>query len=333
MAFVDELNIKMKAGRGGDGVVRWLHEKSKEFGGPSGGNGGNGGSVYVYGARDLHLLAQYRTKKIFEAPNGGDGKGNLLHGANGKDLEIAFPLGSVITNKKDGKKIFISQEGERMLLLEGGRGGRGNATYKSSRNQKPTQWTPGKEGEQAEYYIEIELIADIGLIGLPNAGKSSLLNELTNARAKIGAYPFTTLEPNLGDCFGYIISDIPGLIEGSAKGKGLGYKFLRHIKRTKILAHLVSLENENMLEAYNMVRDELGKYDKELLKKPEIVILTKTDIIEDNNKIKAIVKEMEKVIPKVSTVSLYDEESIKALQKILLQEVDAQTKKQNGEVK
>lgn len=326
MAFVDEIYISVKAGDGGDGVVRWRHEKNREFGGPSGGNGGDGGDVYVHGVRDVHLLAQYRTKKSFVADRGEDGKENSLHGANGKDLDIAFPVGSVITNTQSGKKIFISQEGERMLLLEGGRGGRGNESYKGSRNQQPTQWTPGREGEAEEYFVEVELIADIGFIGLPNAGKSSLLNELTNAHAKVGGYAFTTLEPNLGDCFGYIISDIPGLIEGSASGKGLGHKFLRHIKRTKILAHLISLENENVIEAYHTVRSELAQYNKELLDKPEIIVLTKTDIIDDPADIKAIVKQMKKVTPKVFTVSLYDDEAIKALQEVLLEEVDAQTK-------
>lgn len=327
MAFVDELNISVEAGRGGDGVVRWLHRKAEEFGGPSGGNGGDGGSVYIHGVRDVHLLAKYRTKKSFAAERGGDGKSHSLHGANGKDLDIDLPVGSVVTNESTGEKIYVSYEGERIFLLQGGRGGRGNESYKSSTNQTPTQWTPGKEGGSAKYFVEIELIADIGLIGLPSAGKTSLLNELTNARAKVGAYDFTTLEPNLGDAFGYIISDIPGLIEGSAKGKGLGHKFLRHIKRTKILVHLISLENEDVIKAYNMVRGELAQYNKELLEKPEIVLLTKTDVIEDPKDIEAIVKKMKKLVPQVLTVSLYDDESIKNLRETLLKEVDMQTKK------
>lgn len=326
MAFVDELHINVKAGDGGDGVVRWRHEKSGEFGGPSGGNGGDGGDVYIHGVRDVHLLSHYRTTKNFEAGRGEDGKARSLHGANGKDLDIAFPVGSVITNIENGEKISIAFEGQRELLLRGGRGGRGNESYKGSVNQRPTQWTPGKEGEQAEYFVEVELIADIGLIGLPNAGKSSLLNEFTNARAKVGGYAFTTLEPNLGDAFGYIISDIPGLIEGSAKGKGLGHKFLRHIKRTKILVHLISFENKNVLEAYHLVRSELAEYDATLLDKPEIVVLTKIDVIDDPARIKAVVEEIENVIPKVFTVSIYDDEAVKALWDVLLREVDAQTK-------
>jgi GTPase len=319
--FVDELTIHAKAGKGGDGVERWLHMKDKEFGGPSGGDGGRGGSVYAVGARNLNLLAKYRNKKQFDAENGRAGGNRSLHGANGKDLDILLPIGSVLTNKKTGEKIFLQKEGEKILLLKGGNGGYGNEHFKSSVNQNPKETTPGKLGGKADFFIEVEIIADIGLIGLPNAGKSSLLNALTSAHAKIGDYPFTTLEPNLGEYFGYIISDIPGLIEGASSGKGLGHKFLRHIKRTKILAHLVSLENEDVVETYKTVRKELGEFDKELLEKKEIIVLTKTDLIEDKKIIEKIIKKIQKLNKNVITLTLYDNESIKIFGDFLTKEL------------
>lgn len=319
--FIDELKIQVKAGNGGNGVVRWRHEKGREFGGPSGGNGGKGGDVYVLAVRDVHLLSRYRVSKIFSAERGGDGAKNSYTGADGKDLEILLPVGSIITNTLTKKKISLDKEGERVLLLEGGKGGRGNESFKSSRNRSPKKATPGKPGEEAEFFVEIELIADIGLIGFPNAGKTSILNEMTRARGKVGGYPFTTLEPNLGECFGYIISDIPGLIEGAAEGKGLGHKFLRHIRRVKILVHLISLENDDPIKTYQIIRNELEEFNPELLKKREIVVLTKTDIISDKAKIEKIVRKMKKNVPMVFAISIYDDEAIKSLRDFLLKEV------------
>jgi GTPase len=324
MAFIDEVTIHVKAGNGGDGVVRWHHEKNKEFGGPSGGDGGNGGDVYALATRNIYLLSRYRAQKEFRADSGEDGKGKSLHGADGDDLDILFPVGSIITNKKTGKRVSLLREDERILLLNGGTGGRGNESYKSSTNQTPREWTPGTPGDGAEFFIEIELIADIGLIGLPNAGKTSLLNALTRAKGKVGAYPFTTLEPVLGECFGYIISDIPGLIEGAADGKGLGHKFLRHIKRTKVLVHLVSLENENPREAYDTIRKELGNFDKELLQKKEIVLLTKSDMLDDVVRLENQITEMKKVAKTVFSLTLYDDDALKAFRENLLKEVAKQ---------
>ena len=321
MAFIDELNISAKAGRGGDGVVLWRHVKGKEYAGPSGGNGGRGGDVYVLGVKDVHLLAKYRTKKEFLAEDGGNGKKDSLHGLDGKDLDIALPVGSVITNIETGKKISLQEDGEKVLLLKGGSGGRGNESFKSSTNRSPKEATPGKEGEGAEFFIEVELIADIGLIGLPNAGKTSLLNTLTRARGKIGDYPFTTLEPNLGEFYGFIISDIPGLIEGASDGKGLGHKFLRHVKRTKILVHLISLENGNPIKVYKTIRKELVEYDKDLAQKKELVVLTKTDLIDDSKYLEKVISDMKKLSKTVLTLSLYDDETIKELQKVFLEEV------------
>jgi len=321
MAFIDELKISARAGRGGDGVVLWRHEKNKEFGGPSGGNGGQGGDVYVLAVKNVHLLSKYRTKKEFVADDGGSGKKDSLHGNDGKDLEIILPVGSIITNLETGKKISLQEDGEKILLLSGGSGGRGNESFKSSTNRNPKEATPGKDGEKAEFFVEVELIADIGLIGFPNAGKTSLLNMLTRAKGKTGDYPFTTLEPNLGEFYGYIISDIPGLIEGAADGKGLGHKFLRHVNRTKVLVHLVSLENDNPVKVYKTVRKEIEKYSSELAQKKEIVVLTKTDVVDNPKYIEKVVKKMEKETDTVLTASLYDDESVKMLQRVFLEEV------------
>ena len=315
--FVDELTIHIRAGKGGDGVVRWLHEKDKEFGGPSGGDGGRGGNVFAVSARNLNLLARYRHKKEFYAENAENGKNNSLHGANGRDLEILFPVGSIITNKQTGEKIYLNKEDEKKILLKGGNGGYGNEHFKSSTNRRPKEFTKGKLGEEEDFYIEVELIADIGLIGLPNAGKTSILNELTNTRGKVGDYPFTTLEPNLGEYFGHIISDIPGLIEGAAEGKGLGHKFLRHIRRVKILAHLISLENKDLAEAYKTIRKELGQFDRELLDKKELIVLTKTDLIKDEKIIEKIIKKMQKINPNTIAVTIYDNNSVKKFKDFL----------------
>lgn len=320
MAFIDEIEIKVKAGKGGDGVVRWLHTKETHLGGPSGGNGGRGGDVYAKTLRDVHLLSNYRTKKEFEAEKGQDGQSKGLFGANGKDLELALPVGSIITNTKTGEKFSLSEERERILLLSGGFGGRGNKSFQSSRNRSPKAATPGKPGQEATFFVEVELIAHIGLIGLPNAGKTSILNVLTAAHGKVGDYPFTTLEPSLGERYGYIIADIPGLIEGAAKGKGLGYKFLRHIKRTKMLVHVISLENSDLVDAYRTVRKEIEQYDSKLLLKKEIIVLTKTDLKDDFN-LKEVKEQFKKVSSNVFAVSLYNNEDMKALGEMLLKEI------------
>ncbi|MFH1584772.1 MAG: GTPase ObgE [Patescibacteria group bacterium] len=320
MAFIDEIEIKVKAGDGGDGVVRWLHTRETELGGPSGGNGGRGGNVYAKTLRDVHLLSRYRTKKEFGAENGQDGQAKDLKGANGKDLELLLPVGSLITNTKTGEKFALNEEGERILLLSGGFGGRGNKSFQSSRNRSPDQATPGKPGQTAIFFVEVELIAHIGLIGLPNAGKTSLLNELTAAQGKIGDYPFTTLEPGLGELYGYIIADIPGLVEGAAEGKGLGHKFLRHIKRTKMLVHVISLENNDILKAYRTVRKEIEEYDPALLGKKEIIVLTKTDLRNDSD-VQVAKEKFKNITPNVFAVSLYKNEDMKFLGELFLKEI------------
>lgn len=318
MAFIDDLTIHIKAGKGGDGVVRWLHERGKELAGPSGGNGGNGGDVYVQAIRDLGILEKYRNVKDLESGRGDDGMKNSMHGKNGNDLVIELPIGSVITDSRTKRQYHLLEDGEKLLILKGGRGGVGNEHFKSSTNITPTQSTPGRDGEEADFHIELELAADAGLVGLPNAGKSSLLNALTNAEAKVGAYQFTTLEPNLGALKGgFIMADIPGLIEGASEGKGLGHKFLRHIKRTRRIFHLISLENTAIVETYKTIRSELEQYGQGLDEKEETIILTKTDVTDEKG-VAAAVKKLSKFNKDILTITILDDKAIKDLNDALV---------------
>lgn len=315
--FIDELKIQVKAGNGGNGVVRWLHIRGKEMAGPSGGNGGTGGDVYARAVRDVGILANYKNRKEFVGNRGEDGAKDSMHGKNGDILYIDLPIGSIITNLETQGKYFLEKEGETKLLAKGGRGGIGNEFFRSSINQAPMQSTTGSVGEKFDFYVEVELIADAGLIGLPNAGKSSLINELTNSKSKIGSYQFTTLEPALGDMYGFILADLPGLIEGASEGKGLGHKFLRHIKRTKMLLHCLSLESDDLVRDYKVIRQELKDYSEELAKKEEILILTKTDMVDEKN-LKAAVKKMSKLNKNILTVTVLDDVSVKDLKDNLI---------------
>lgn len=278
--FVDELEIKAKAGNGGDGVVRWRHEKSVALGGPAGGDGGRGGDVYMRAVRDINLLSKYTGFKEFTAKSGSAGSKKSQHGGFGEDLYIDVPVGATVTEMGRDRVYTFMHEGETHKILKGGRGGLGNEYFKSAINRSPEQSTKGKTGESATFVIELSLLVDVGFVGFPNAGKSTMINALTNSKSKVGAYPFTTTEPHLGELYGYILADIPGLIEGASEGKGLGDKFLKHISRTKMILHCVSLEDENVLASYKSIRSELEKYDPELLKKEEWVLLTKSDLCE-----------------------------------------------------
>ncbi len=279
MAFIDEATIEVASGKGGDGVIRWLRTKETARGGPSGGDGGRGGDVVLVGVRDLAALARYRYEKKFHAENGEAGKGELKHGANGADVLVKLPVGTVVQLISTNEEYEITKEDERITLFVGGKGGLGNARFKSSTNQNPFQQTVGKSGKRGDIKLTLKIIADAGLIGLPNAGKSSLINALTRSKSKVGAYPFTTLEPNLGEFYGYILADIPGLIEGASSGRGLGIKFLKHVERTGILLHLVSADQEDPIAAYNEVHKEIELFGHELTAKREIIVLSKIDLV------------------------------------------------------
>ena len=319
MAFIDEIQFHAKAGDGGTGVVRWRHEKGKEFAGAAGGNGGPGGDVYVRAVRDINILARHKAVKRFEAKNGAAGQNQSMQGRAGEDCYIELPIGSVIKNMTSNRIVELLEDGQVSKILHGGRGGLGNENFKASTNVRPEQSTPGIFGEDADFTVELNLIADAGLIGLPNAGKSSLLNALTHAKAKVGSYQFTTLDPNLGALpGGYVLADIPGLIEGASEGRGLGHKFLRHVKRTKMLLHLVSLENpiSEIPTIYKTVRNELEKFGEGLNDKDEIIILTKTDLV-DAIELKKIKAKVAKINKNIVTVSVLDDDSVKKLREFL----------------
>lgn len=308
--FIDEIKLHLKSGRGGDGVVRWRHEKGVDKGGPAGGNGGRGGNIFALAIRDIGVLSSYRDVKEFAAKDGEDGQKHNKQGAEGDKLVIKFPVGSIITNTTTGHTFDLVKDGEMIKLLTGGRGGLGNAFFKSSTNRSPKQTTLGEEGEEAVFNIEIQLVVDYGIIGLPNAGKSSLMNALTKAKSKVGAFPFTTLEPHLGDFYGIILGDIPGLIEGASEGKGLGHKFLKHIRRTRGLIHVISGEEEDPLAQYEIVHKELMLYNKDIASKPEIIVLTKVDLLSDEE-IARKLKILKKINKNAMPVSIIDEKLLK----------------------
>lgn len=315
--FVDELKIYAKAGDGGDGVVRWRHEKYKPLAGPAGGNGGKGGDVYFRAVKDLNRLSKYTGNNRFVAENGEAGGKQSREGKNGDDLYIDVPVGSRITDLKRRRIFELTKIGQTERVLKGGGGGLGNEYFKSSTNRAPEQATLGKKGEEAEFMIEVSLVVDVGLVGLPNAGKSTLINTITNAHSRIGAYPFTTTEPHLGDLYGFLLADIPGLIAGAAAGKGLGHKFLRHISRTKMLLHLVALDEDDPVNNYYTIREELSAYDKSLAEKEEWIILTKKDLV-NKDKINKVRNTLAKTEKRVLVVGQNDPDSYKELTDALI---------------
>ena len=310
--LVDDVDIVIKAGHGGTGRVSFHNKKGA---GPDGGNGGKGGDVFVEVTSDLYGLNRYVSKKVLAAQNGEAGGKKDKSGADAGDLTLIMPIGTFITDE-EGDEIELDEIGKKVLLAKGGLGGKGNAFFKSPRNTTPRYAQPGLRGEEKKLNLKLKLIADFGLIGLPNAGKSSILNELTNAGAKIGDYPFTTLEPNLGMLNGKVIADIPGLIEGASEGKGLGHKFLKHIEKVKLLLHCISSESDNPISDYTIIHKELKEYSSILLEKQEIILLTKSDLIKDND-LKKKLKSLAKTKKQIISVSIHDWESLQLLIKIL----------------
>jgi len=310
--LVDDVDIVIKAGHGGTGRVSFHNKKGA---GPDGGNGGKGGDVFVEVTSDLYGLNRYVSKKVLVAQNGEAGGKKDKSGADAGDLTLIMPVGTFIIDGEDNE-IELNEIGKKVLIAKGGLGGKGNAFFKSSRNTTPRYAQPGLRGEERKLNLKLKLIADFGLIGLPNAGKSSILNELTSASAKIGDYPFTTLEPNLGMLNGKVIADIPGLIEGASEGKGLGHKFLKHIEKVKLLLHCISSESDNPISDYTIIHKELKEYSSILLEKQEIILLTKSDLIKDND-LKKKLKSLAKTKKQIISVSIHDWESLQLLIKIL----------------
>jgi GTP-binding protein len=314
--LVDEVTITVKAGNGGNGAATFRQNEGNPRGGPDGGNGGNGGNVYFQGVDDFTALAPFQYKKTVRAEDGVSGKRKNLFGKNADDLIVSVPVGTIITDTASGQTYEIKGTEGKLLIARGGTGGRGNNEFKSATNQAPRYAENGGEGEEKSIHLELRLIANIGLIGLPNAGKSSLLAMLTNATPKIAHYPFTTLEPNLGMLERIVIADIPGLIEGASSGKGLGIKFLKHIERTKLLVHCIDSTSDDVLRDYETVRKEFTEYNTELLDKEEIILLTKTDLLSPKE-ITGKIKSLNKLKKRVHTVSMYDDEQVTAIGKLL----------------
>src|SRR3954447_3539933 len=286
MHFLDQAKIFVRSGAGGPGAVSFRREKFVEFGGPDGGDGGKGGDVVFEAVAGLNTLIDFRYTQHFRAPRGKGGSGSNRTGAGGDDLVVKVPVGTQILADDEGRSLLadLTKVGERITFLKGGLGGRGNASYKTSTNRAPRQHQTGEAGEEMWVWLRLKLLADVGLVGLPNAGKSTFLNSVTNAGAKIGDYPFTTLRPQLGVVRHkgreFVLADIPGLIEGAAEGAGIGDRFLGHVERTRLLLHLVDASGDDPAEAWRVIRDELASYGAGLDLKPEILALSKTDMLD-----------------------------------------------------
>lgn len=320
MKFIDEAKVFIKSGDGGDGCLSFRREKYIEFGGPDGGNGGRGGNIYVQGVKGLNTLVDFRFQKHFRAKKGVHGAGRKRNGAAGKDIVLKLPLGTQIYEDDELIEDIVSIK--KILLFEGGKGGLGNTNFKSSTNRAPRKITLGEKGYEADVVFKLKLIADTGLIGLPNAGKSSFMKKLTAAKTKVGDYPFTTIVPKLGVMrkgdSEKIIADIPGLIEGAHTGTGLGFQFLRHIERCTSIIHILDVAEENVVSNYKTIRNELKSYNVDLKNKPEIVVLNKSDLLE-NEDIKKVKKSLMKITKnKVHIISTITNEGIDELKQVIL---------------
>ncbi len=311
MKFLDEAKIYIKAGDGGNGACSFRHEKFLEFGGPDGGNGGNGGDIVFKAVENLNTLIDFRYQQHFKAERGKNGAGRNCTGASGEDLIIKVPVGTQIMDETGSIVLAdMIQDGAVFVAAKGGKGGRGNDSYKSSTNQAPEQADPGTPGEELWVWLKLKIIADVGLVGLPNAGKSTFLSVISRAKPKIADYPFTTIHPNLGmakvDDNMMLVADIPGLIEGASDGVGLGTKFLKHVERCKVLIHLIDATAQDVVTPYKTIRKELKKYSPLLATKPEILVLNKIDaLLEDdiNQKVKDLKKATKQPIHTISGVA------------------------------
>jgi len=323
MKFLDQAKIYIKAGNGGSGSASFRREKFVEYGGPDGGDGGDGGSVIFESERNLNTLIDFRYAQHFRAQNGYIGTKRKRTGAGGKDLIIKVPVGTQIYEEDNNTLIYdFTKNKERYLVAAGGNHGLGNVRFKSSTNRAPTKKTNGKVGEEFWVWLQLKVIADVGIIGMPNAGKSSLLASITRARPKIANYPFTTIDPNLGvsyyDDKEITLADIPGIIEGAHEGTGLGDKFLRHIERCKVLLHLIDLSEDNLTESYLKVRNELSKYDKILAKKKEIIVFNKSDLVKKKEIEKKLKVFKSKIKKKYEIISVATDKKLISLRKLLL---------------
>ncbi len=315
MKLVDEVVIKVKAGNGGDGatVTKQLYATKKTA--PDGGNGGNGGNVYFKADKNISDLSEFSYKKKIKGIDGTPGSRKDKDGKNGEDITVLVPYGTFVKNLTTGEYVEIISD-LPFCVAKGGKGGMGNHDFNPDIRKFGPRAYQGTQGDEYELQLVLKLIADVGIVGLPNAGKSSLLKSLTKAEPKIGDYPFTTLSPNLGVCEGKVLADIPGLIEGASEGRGLGVSFLKHIAKTKVLFHCISLEEDNVAESYRTVRDEFKKFDPALLEKDEIILLTKKDLA-DPSTIKKALKDLEKTKRKILTVSINDKESLEKVKEII----------------
>jgi GTP-binding protein len=320
MKFIDEAKVFIKSGDGGDGCLSFRREKYIEFGGPDGGNGGRGGNIYVQGVKGLNTLVDFRFQKHFRAKKGVHGAGRKRNGAAGKDIVLKLPLGTQIYEDDELIEDIVSIK--KILLFEGGKGGLGNTNFKSSTNRAPRKITLGGKGYEADVVFKLKLIADTGLIGLPNAGKSSFMKKLTAAKTKVGDYPFTTIVPKLGVMrkgdSEKIIADIPGLIEGAHTGTGLGFQFLRHIERCTSIIHILDVAEKNVVSNYKTIRNELKSYNVDLKNKPEIIVLNKSDLLE-NEDIKKVKKSLMKITKnKIYIISTITNDGIDELKEVIL---------------
>ena len=323
MKFLDQVKIYIKAGNGGHGSPSFRREKFIEFGGPDGGDGGKGGSIILRSERNLNTLIDYRFQQHHKAERGENGSGQNRTGRGGEDLFLKVPVGTQVFEEDNKTLIYdFKKEGEEFVVANGGKGGLGNTRFKSSTNRAPKKFTKGIFGEEYVIWLQLKTIADVGIVGLPNAGKSSLLGAITNATPKIANYKFTTLNPNLGvatyDDKEITLADIPGLVEGAHEGVGLGIQFLKHIERCKTLMHLIDITNEDLENTYQQVKNELGSYSKELLNKKEIIVLNKTDLL-DEDTVKEIVKNFSKnKSSEVVTLSTIEKDSVSTIKAKLL---------------